>query len=174
LSLERKWQAENALAVLRAERKLQVLRANDVEDEVRRYRTRTCAATERAMVNIEKMHGQLRVSGNVVDGVGSAETILSEGGVPSLSSGTISPGSSASQAEFRAVQKEALDLSEKNGRYERAFSCMGLTLEEFELKDKSQWSYGTRNEEILDGMYPDGFAYETDCCDEGKFRPVAY
>lgn len=110
--------AENKLKEMRALRQIELLQAGDVEDEKKRRRTRVLEQTERSKVNIERAYMSLRAAGNVagLPGGGSAETVLTGAtveGVPGLGpgDGSISPSSSASWQEFRAVQKQNLDLA---------------------------------------------------------------
>jgi len=101
-SSREKWEAQNNLATLRAERERKVLESSDVAFEVRRYRAKVIAATEGSMVRIGKTHKELGSSGDVTPELDhDVRTVLSES--------SVSPGSSASQAEFQAVRIELLN-----------------------------------------------------------------
>jgi len=151
-SLEAKWKAENELAMLKAQRQVQVLKANDVDGEIRRYRTNVVKQTERNMVQIEKVHGQLRSSGNVSDDMESrVQTVLDP---PSLTSASISPDSSASQAEFRAAQKKILDLEAERARMLEQLKKLDITEDQLEMLDKETFTNDTVNNEYVERMYP--------------------
>jgi len=151
-SLEAKWKAENELAMLKAQRQVQVLKANDVDGEIRRYRTNVVKQTERNMVQIEKVHGQLRSSGNVSDDMESrVRTVLDP---PSLTSASISPDSSASQAEFRAAQKKILDLEAERARMLEQLKKLDITEDQLEMIDKETFTNNTVNNEYVERMYP--------------------
>jgi len=173
-TLEDKWKVENELATERARRQLEVLKANDVEQEVKRYRTKVSAATEKNMVSIEKTHAMLSATGNI-PGVfhGSAETVVS--GEPGLTDGSISPNSSASMAEFRACQKSLLDSQSENADLKRKMQLMserfGFPMQHADYIDKRTWTDNEENDLILGDMYPDGYGMNTMFMPEGKFRP---
>jgi len=173
-TLEDKWKVENELATERARRQLEVLKANDVDQEVKRYRTQVSAATEKNMVSIEKTHAMLQATGNV-PGVfcGSAETVVS--GQPGLTDGSISPNSSASMAEFRACQKNLLDAQSENADLKRKMQLMserfGFPMQHADYIDKRTWTDNEENDLILGDMYPDGYGMNTMFMPEGKFRP---
>jgi len=123
-SLEAKWIAENELGAARAKQQLELLCARDVSALKKKESVALRRQTERAMVDIEKAHMSLKATGNVpgfvpgfVEGtvVGSEPPVLA----PSLSTGSISPDSSASQSEFRAAQLRILDLEAENARLKR-------------------------------------------------------
>jgi len=180
-SLEKKWELENELAAERARRQLEVLKANDIDQEVKRYRTKVSAATEKNMVSIEKTHAMLSATGNI-PGVfhGSAETVVS--GEPGLTDGSISPNSSASMAEFRACQKNLLDSQKslldsqnENADLKRKMQLMserfGFPMQHADYIDKRTWTDNEENDLILGDMYPDGYGMNTMFMPEGKFRP---
>jgi len=173
-SLEKKWEVENELAAERARRQLEVLKANDVDQEVKRYRTKVSAATEKNMVSIERTHAMLSATGNVPGAFhGSAETVVS--GEPGLTDGSISPNSSASMAEFRACQKNLLDAQSENADLKRKMQLMserfGFPMQHADYIDKRTWTDNEENDLILGDMYPDGYGMNTMFMPEGKFRP---
>jgi len=157
-SLERKWIAENELAVLKAQRQLEILKSNDIDGEIRRYRTKISRDTEGNMVKIEKLHATLKATGNVpgcipVDGSGSVETVLSDG-MPGLSDGSISPNSSASMAEFRACQKKLLDSEERNAQLMKKLEKMSITETDLDMLDKETFTDNSVNADHVERMYP--------------------
>jgi len=152
--------AENNRVAEKAERQLAVYRANDVTDEAKRYGTGVRAALERSMVSIERTHGMLVATGNVPgERGGSAETVLS--------SGSISPNSSVSEAEVRKMQKDLLDLQAINAKFEERF---GIKSEMLDCMDKELWTDNSANDKLLDELCPDGYGKETSFAPEGKFR----
>jgi len=172
--LEKKWELENELAAERARRQLEVLKANDIDQEVKRYRTKVSAATEKNMVSIEKTHAMLQATGNVPGAFhGSAETVIS--GEPGLTDGSISPNSSASMAEFRACQKNLLDSQSEIADLKRKMQLMserfGFPMQHADYIDKRTWTDNEENDLILGDMYPDGYGMNTMFMPEGKFRP---
>jgi len=173
-TLEDKWKVENELATEKARRQLEVLRANSVEQEVKKYRTKINADTERNMVSIEKTHALLSSTGNI-PGVfcGTVETVVS--GEPGLVSGSISPNSSASMAEFRACQKSLLDSQSEIADLKRKMQLMserfGFPMQHADYIDKRTWTDNEENDLILGDMYPDGYGMNTMFMPEGKFRP---
>jgi len=174
ISLQKKWKVENELATERARRQLEVLKANDVDQEVKRYRTKVSAATEKNMVSIEKTHAMLQATGNVPGAFhGSAETVVS--GEPGLTDGSISPNSSASMAEFRACQKNLLDSQSEIADLKRKMQLMserfGFPMQHADYIDKRTWTDNEENDAILGDMYPDGYGMNTMFMPEGKFRP---
>jgi len=162
---------QNQLAAERADRELEVLRATDIEVEKRRQSTKLRAAIERNMVSIEKTHATLKAT----DNVGRDEldhdvhTVVTDG-VPSLSSGSISPNSSASMAEYRAVQKQLLDeqkkLSDKEVETEKLYAVLkkiGIEPGVVDYLDKDMWtinSQGTLDDDAkvaLEVLAPEGY-----------------
>jgi len=169
------------LAFERARRQLEVLKANDVDQEVKRYRTKVSAATEKNMVSIEKTHAMLSATGNVPGAFhGSAETVVS--GEPGLTDGSISPNSSASMAEFRACQKNLLDsqkslldsqseIADLKRKMQLMSERFGFPMQHADYIDKRTWTDNEENDLILGDMYPDGYGMNTMFMPEGKFRP---
>jgi len=162
---------QNRLAAERADRELEVLKATDIEVEKRRQATKLRAAIERNMVSIEKTHATLKAT----DNVGRDEldhdvhTVVTDG-VPSLSSGSISPNSSASMAEYRAVQKQLLDeqkkLSDKEVENEKLYAVLkkiGIEPGVVDYLDKDMWtinSQGTLDDDAkvaLEVLAPEGY-----------------
>jgi len=162
---------QNKLAAARAERELEVLEATDIEAEKRRQSTKLRAAIERNMVSIERTHAKLVAT----DNVGRDEldhdvhTVVTDS-VPSLSSGSISPNSSASMAEYRAVQKQLLDnekkLSDKEVENEKLYAVLkkiGIEPGVMDYLDKDMWtinSQGTLDDEAkvaLEVLAPEGY-----------------
>jgi len=105
-SLEAKWKAQNAVAVEKAQQELEIVKLRDVAKEAKKREVAVTRQTECSKVAIEKAFGSLKTTGNVP---GFCETVVS-GGTPSLSTGSISPNSSVSEAEVRKVVKELEDL----------------------------------------------------------------
>lgn len=179
-SVEAKWIAKNALEAEEARRKLAVLKANDVQEEVRRYRTRVQRHTEANMVSIEKTHALLESTGNVpgvglvgnaeVDGGGSVETVVS--------GGSISPSSSASLQDVRKLQKELLDLQDENQRLRRGIESVKLDPDIIEYYNKEKWTIasdgGLASEHIIaaDKIFPNGYCElgEPLRGEDGKYR----
>jgi len=125
LSLEAKWRAQNELEVARAKRQLEVLGAKDVEQEKRMQHSRMVKATESNLVAVEKAHNSLKQTGNVPGFVpGTAETVVS--GVPTLSTGSISPNSSVSEAEVRKLMKDFEDVKLENKRLTEVNRSYGI------------------------------------------------
>jgi len=162
---------QNKLAAQRADRELEVLMATDIEAEKRRQSTKLRAAIERNMVSIEKTHATLIATDNVkrdeLDH--DVHTVVTDG-VPSLSSGSISPNSSASMAEYRAMQKQLLDeqkkLSDVEARNEKlsaALKKLGIEESIVGYLDKDLWtinSEGTLDDDAkaaLDVLAPEGY-----------------
>jgi hypothetical protein len=119
LSLEEKWKAENALAAEKARKDLEYQRARDVTTEVRSVNTKLLKQVEVDKVSIEKAFSALKASnksGCVT--VLSGEGLVSEGSVGPQSD-SISPNSSASMAEFWAVQKRNVDLEAEVAQLKR-------------------------------------------------------
>jgi len=160
---------QNRLAQEKAGRELEVLKAVDLELEKRKNIARVRAATERSMVSIEKAHAVLVATDNVprdqLDH--DVHTVLTDG-VPGLSSGSISPNSSASMAEYRAMQKENLDLKDKYDKLLAALEKIGLTERVLPYVGKDLWSVDSngafveKSESLFDEVYPDGFAIDPD------------
>jgi len=173
-SSESKWQAQNRLAALRAEREIAILEATDLEEEKRKRRAQVCAATERNLVSIEKFHNDLRKSGNTSsDDDTRVNTVISAG------AGSISPSSSISEADVRRAKKELEDaIAEKKKAIERekklaaALTRMGQNPEAIigygsaevgDLDAKTEWTVDSKgritddNEAILEVIYPDGY-----------------
>jgi len=158
---------QNRLAQEKAERDLEVLKAVDLELEKRKNIAKVRATTERSMVSIEKTHAILAATDNVprdqVDH--DVHTVLTDG-VPGLCSGSISPNSSASMAEYRAMQKENLDLKDKNDKLLAALEKIGLTERVLPYVGKDLWSVDSdgafveKSESLFDEVYPDGFAID--------------
>jgi len=175
-SLEEKWKAENALAVLKAKRQAALIGSRDLEQEKKADRTRLQKRVERDMVAIEKTHASLKATGNVpgVPPVGYAETIVDS--VPGLSSGgcSISPSSSVSEAEVHRMRKELEDykvaLRDKEVLLAKVAQRCGIEPEFIDEYDKRTWTDTHENGVILDAMYPDGFVKEFDDAPRGKFR----
>jgi hypothetical protein len=161
--LEARWKAENELAKAKAEQALMVLCARDVEQYVKAEQAKTRMLTEKRLVEIEKAHASLRSSGNVpgLGEAGSVETVVS--------SGSISPNSSVSEAEVRALFKEKEELLLRNGELERALLRLGMDPKEPEMC-KNTWTLGSDGvpveEEIMDNLGID--AYVVDMNSEGK------
>jgi len=125
VSLEEKWRAQNELEVVRAKRQLEVLKAKDVEQEKRMQHSRMVKATESNLVAVERAHSSLKQTGNVPGFVpGTAETIVS--GVPTLSTGSISPNSSVSEAEVRKLIKDFEDVKLENKRLKEVNRSYGI------------------------------------------------
>jgi len=103
-SSESKWQAQNRLAALKAEREIAILEATDLDEEKRKRRAQICAATERNLVSIEKFHSDLKKSGNT-----SSDDDTRVNTIFSGSAGSISPSSSISEADVRRAKKEMED-----------------------------------------------------------------
>jgi len=155
---------QNRLAAERADRELEVLKATDIEVEKRRQATKLRAAIERNMVSIEKTHATLKAT----DNVGRDEldhdvhTVVTDG-VPSLSSGSISPNSSASMAEYRAVQKQLLDKEAEIEKVYAVLKRIGIEPGVVEYLDKDRWtinSQGTLNDDAkvaLEVLAPEGY-----------------
>jgi len=158
---------QNKLAAERADRELEVLKATDIDVEKKRQATKLRAAIERNMVSIEQTHAKLVATDNVrrdeLDH--DVHTVVTDG-MPSLSSGSISPNSSASMAEFRAMQKENLDLKDKYGKMVVALEKIGLTERSLPFVGKDLWSVDSngafveKNESLFDEVFPDGFAID--------------
>jgi len=173
-----RYRKENELAMVKLAREIEVLKANDVGEEVKRYRTKVSAAIERNMVSMEKTHAMLKATGNVpaIGGGGFAETVVSGNDCPSLSKsaespkdGSISPDSSVSQAEIRMMQKENLDNKATIEKLRSYVRKMGASPDHFEKYSKRTWTDNSENHEILDDMYPDGIAMDFNDAPEGKF-----
>jgi len=155
---------QNQLAAERADRELEVLRATDIEVEKKRQATKLRAAIERNMVSIEKTHATLKAT----DNVGRDEldhdvhTVVTDS-VPSLSSGSISPNSSASMAEFRAVQKQLLDKEAEIEKVYAVLKRIGIEPGVVEYLDKDRWtinSQGTLDDDAkvaLEVLAPEGY-----------------
>lgn len=175
-SVRRKWMAKNELEAVKAEREAAVLRANDVDAEAKRYRTKVLASTEANMVRIEKVHGQLRASGNVTDDDESrVKTVLSGS---SATHESISPDSSASQAEVRQMQKDLIDAKAREDALAGYLKGMGVDIDLVPYYQKANWTvdsngeFGDKYEEVLNRLYPGGFVDGNDSIhgDDGKVR----
>jgi len=167
-------EVQNKLAQEKAERDLEVLKAVDLELEKRKNIARIRAATERSMVSIEKAHALLVSTDNVPrDQVDHDVHTVLTGGVPELSSGSISPNSSASMAEFRELHKKSLDLEKRNSELIEMLSKVGISAEHFDKYDKRTWTDTPENQAILDEMYPGDFVMDYSLAPKGKFHLVA-
>jgi len=166
-------EVQNRLAQEKAERDLEVLKAVDLELEKRKNIARIRAATERSMVSIEKTHAVLVSTDNVPrDQVDHDVHTVLTGGVPELSSGSISPNSSASMAEFRELHKKSLDLEKRNSELIEMLSKVGVSAEHFDKYDKRTWTDTPENQAILDEMYPGDIAMDYAFAPKGKFHLV--
>lgn len=172
-SSEEKWMAQNKLAALEAERKIALIGARDFDQEKRSDRARIQRNLERNMVAIEKTHATLRATGNVPGEMGFCETIIG--------SGSISPDSSASQAEIRAMVKELEDSKAKledskveNAELKRLLERNGIAVVDPALYDKRTWTQNEENFELLDKMYPNGYALNDLYVPDGKARVAVY
>jgi len=167
---------ENELKELEAERKLAVLKANEVDAEVKRHRTQVLAATERNMVAIERAYGMLAATGNMTDENASrVRTVVS--GTPTLSSGSISPNSSVSEAEVRKMQKDILDSEARVKQLEAMLRNVGVSPHPLTHAQaaKSVWTENTENFNLLDAAYPEGYVVDKiGMEDTDKFRPIIY
>jgi len=172
-SSESKWQAQNKLAALKAEREIAILEATDLDEEKRKRRAQICAATERNLVSIEKFHSDLRKSGNT-----SSDDDTRVNTIFSASAGSISPNSSISEADVRRAKKEmedaiAREKKEKSDKEKLAAALIrmgqnpeaiiGYGTAEVDLDAKTEWTVDSKgritddNEAILDVVYPDGY-----------------
>jgi hypothetical protein len=169
-SSEEKWRAENALAKLKAEQQLELLKARDIPNEVRAQRVRTQKSLERDMVAIEKLHGALASSDNVPRDGGFAETVVS--GAPGCS---ISPSSSVSEAEVRALHRERDDYKSKLDEAIVALVRCGIDPKDFSKK-KGLWTVGDDGEpvesDLLDEAFVAGYSQLPDYGDTGKVMIV--
>jgi len=164
---------QNKLAREKAERDLEVLKAVDLELEKRKNIARIRAATERSMVSIEKTHAMLVSTDNVPrDQVDHDVHTVLTGEVPDLSSGSISPNSSASMAEFRELHKRSLDLEKRNSELIEMLGKVGVSAEHFDKYDKRTWTDTPENQAILDEMYPGDIAMDYAFAPKGKFHLV--
>jgi len=121
LSLEEKWKYENELATEKARQELEIVKLRDIGKEVKKREALVMKKTETSKVAVEKAFGTLRATGNVAGfATGCCETVVSGDGVPSLSSGSISPNSSVSDREAWALQKENADLKAELARVKKS------------------------------------------------------
>jgi len=152
LSLERKWAAQNAVAEEKAKQELELVKLRDVAKEAKKREVAVTRQTECNKVAIEQAFASLKVTGNVP---GFCATVVSDA-VPSLSSGSISPNSSVSEAEVRKVVKELEDLRVENAKLKRRIRDRNLA--DLEGGDtvafSADMSEGLRKEinEACDGM----------------------
>jgi len=102
-SLEMKWESQNRLAVLKAQKEIDVLNAMSetaIEEETRLRRAKLCAITEKNLVSVQRYHNSLSGSGDVTPELDSRVNTIISG------SSTISPNSSASLKQFNDCVKE--------------------------------------------------------------------
>jgi len=105
--------AQAELKTARAVQQKGLIEASDFEKLKKMQETRVLRQTETNKVAVEKAFASLASSGNVPSLVG--------GHAVTIRSGTISPNSSASEAEVRKVQKDLADMTE---RMERLQVCL--------------------------------------------------
>jgi hypothetical protein len=167
-SIEEKWKAENALATLRAEQQLELLKAKDMETEKRARRVRTQKSIEGDMVKIEKLHATLSASDNVPGGF--AETVIG-----SSVGCSISPSSSVSEAEVRALCLERDEYKTKLDEAVVALVRCGIDPKDFSRK-KGLWTVGDDGEpvqaDLLDEAFVAGYSQMADYGDSGKVRII--
>jgi len=96
--------AEVKLRTAKALQRHALVEAQDVEKMKKMHETRVLRQTETNKVAVEKAFASLAGSGNVPSLVG--------GHAVTVRSGSISPNSSASEAEVRKVQKDLADMTE--------------------------------------------------------------
>lgn len=97
-SLQRKWDAQNELEAEKARQELKITRMRDIDQEWKRRERATQRSIESSKVAIERAHNSLS----------RCETVVTN--APTLSSGSVSPNSSVSNAEIMAMKKENEDL----------------------------------------------------------------
>jgi len=152
LSLERKWAAQNAVAEEKAKQELELVKLRDVAKEAKKREVAVTRQTECNKVAIEQAFESLKATGNVP---GFCATVVSDA-VPTLTSGSISPNSSVSEAEVRRVVKELEDLKLENAKLKRRIRDRNIS----DLKGgdtvafSADMSEGLRKEinEACDGM----------------------
>jgi len=101
------------LRLLRAKQQCALVEAQDISKLKKMHETRVMRQTETNKVAVEKAFASLASSGDVPSLVG--------GHAVTIRSGSISPNSSASEAEVRKVQKDLADMTE---RMERLQACL--------------------------------------------------
>jgi len=106
VSLEQKWMAQNAVAMEKAKQELELIKLRDIAKEAKKREVAVTRQTECNKVAIEQAFGSLKATGNVP---GFCATVVSDATTPSLTSGSISPNSSVSEAEIRKAVKELED-----------------------------------------------------------------
>jgi len=105
--------AEVKLKTAKALQQCALVEAGDMEKLKKMQETKVMRATETNKVAVEKAFASLASSGNVPSLVG--------GHAVTIRSGSISPNSSASEAEVRKIQKDLVDMTE---RMERLQACL--------------------------------------------------
>jgi len=162
LSLERKWAAENAVAEEKAKQELEIVKRRDVEKEVKKREAAVMKKTECNRVAVEKAFSTLKATGNVP---GFCETVVSNGSVPALSSGSISPNSSVSEREVRnmIMELERLKVEMERLKAENARLRMVQGVDRFKrLEDGETVAFSADNfsvdcKDIVDEMCEDGY-----------------
>lgn len=107
------------------QRRAELFDAQDVSKLKKMQETQVMRRTETNKVAVEKAFGSLASSGNVPSLVG--------GHAVTIKSGSISPNSSASEAEVRALQKDNLDTKKKNDELVRRLQQLQMRVSEGDL-----------------------------------------
>jgi len=153
VSLEQKWMAENAVAAEKARQELELVKLRDIAKEAKKREVAVTRQTECNKVAIEQAFGSLKATGNVP---GFCATVVSDATIPSLTSGSISPNSSVSEAEIRKAVKELEDSRVEIAKLKRRLRDRDIA----DLRDgvtvafSADMSEGLRKEidEACDGM----------------------
>jgi hypothetical protein len=156
--------AENELAEEKARVAARVLSAVDVDDKIRYERARLVQMTEKNLISASRSHAALSANG---DGFAEGKRVETLVGSAAASSGllaSISPSSSVSEAEVRALFKRLADVEHRLVEKERALKVANvrLGLDPEGEKEKDEWTVGDNGEllaaSLIGEAMPDGYA----------------
>jgi hypothetical protein len=156
--------AENELAEKKAEVAAQVLSAVDVDDKIRAERAKLVQVTEKNLVSASRSHAALNANGDGFIEGRRVETLVGSAAASSGLLSSISPSSSVSEAEVRALFKRLADVEHKLAEKERALKVANvrLGLDPEGEKEKDEWTVGDNGEllaaSLVEEAMPDGYA----------------
>jgi hypothetical protein len=156
--------AENNLAEEKAKVAAEVLAAVDVNDKIRSERARLVQITEKHLVSASRSHAALSANGDGFVEGRRVETLVGSAAASSGLLSSISPSSSVSEAEVRALFKRLADVEHKLVEKERALRVANvrLGLDPEGEKEKDEWTVGDNGElvaaSLIDEAMPDGYA----------------
>jgi hypothetical protein len=156
--------AENELAEEKARVAARVFTAVDVDDKIRYERARLVQMTEKNLVSASRSHAALNANGDGFDEGKRVETLVGSAAASSGLLSSISPSSSVSEAEVRALFKRLADVEHRLAEKERALRVANvrLGLDPEGEKEKDEWTVGDNGEllaaSLVEEAMPDGYA----------------